>query len=83
MDEFLLANEPTIRFSIFLGVFAAMATWEALAPRRARSHGRLRRWPSNIGIEQFREPRELWLDRLLLQPFKGEAGAYPVNRRKS
>ncbi|MCK5621575.1 MAG: sterol desaturase family protein [Alphaproteobacteria bacterium] len=50
MDEFLLSNERTIRLSIFLGVFAVMAAWEALAPRRARSHGRLRRWPSNIGI---------------------------------
>jgi len=50
MDEFLLANEPTIRFSIFLGVLATMAIWEALAPRRARTFGRLWRWPSNIGI---------------------------------
>jgi len=48
MDEFLLAHEPTIRFSIFLGVFATMAIWEVLAPRRVRTHGRLSRWPSNI-----------------------------------
>ena len=48
MDEFLLANERAIRLSIFLGVFAVMAAWEALAPRRVRSHGRLQRWPSNI-----------------------------------
>lgn len=48
MDEFLLANEQAIRLSIFLGVFALMAAWEALAPRRARSHSRLQRWPSNI-----------------------------------
>ena len=48
MDEFLLSNERTIRLSIFLGVFAVMAAWEALAPRRARSFGRLQRWPSNI-----------------------------------
>src|SRR6516165_4939579 len=27
-----------------------------------------------IGIEQFREARELWLDRMLLQPFRGLAG---------
>ena len=27
-----------------------------------------------IGIEQFRDPRELRLDRMLLQPFRGEAG---------
>src|SRR5262249_37480522 len=27
-----------------------------------------------IGIEQFRDPRELGLDRMLLQPFRGDAG---------
>jgi sterol desaturase/sphingolipid hydroxylase (fatty acid hydroxylase superfamily) len=35
-----------------------------------------------IGIEQFREPRELGLDRMLLQPFRGEAGRYPLGRRE-
>jgi sterol desaturase/sphingolipid hydroxylase (fatty acid hydroxylase superfamily) len=35
-----------------------------------------------IGIEQFREPRELGLDRMLLQPFQGDAGGYPLGRRK-
>lgn len=50
MDEFLLSHEQTIRLVLFLGIFAAMAAWEALAPRRARSYGRLQRWPSNIGI---------------------------------
>ncbi len=34
-----------------------------------------------IGIEQFRDPRDLWLDRLLLQPFRGKVGDYPINRR--
>jgi sterol desaturase/sphingolipid hydroxylase (fatty acid hydroxylase superfamily) len=34
-----------------------------------------------IGIEQFRDPRELGLDRMLLQPFRGEAGTYPLGRR--
>jgi sterol desaturase/sphingolipid hydroxylase (fatty acid hydroxylase superfamily) len=34
-----------------------------------------------IGIEQFRDPRELRLDRMLLQPFRGEAGRYPLGRR--
>ena len=50
MEEFLLANEPVVRLSIFIGVFAAMAVFEALAPRRRRSHARLARWPSNIGL---------------------------------
>ena len=31
-----------------------------------------------IGIEQFRAPRELVLDRMLTQPLRGPAGAYPL-----
>jgi sterol desaturase/sphingolipid hydroxylase (fatty acid hydroxylase superfamily) len=34
-----------------------------------------------LGIEQFREPRELWLDRMLVQPLLGPASGYPINRR--
>jgi len=33
-----------------------------------------------LGIEQFREPRELRLDRMLLQPFRGPVGGYAMNR---
>ena len=35
----------------------------------------------SIGIEQFRQARELWLDRMLLQPFRGPAGAYAITWR--
>ncbi len=34
-----------------------------------------------IGIEQFRTWRDLWLDRMLLQPLRGKASRYPINRR--
>ena len=34
-----------------------------------------------IGLDRFREPVELRLDRLLLQPLRGDAGTYPINRR--
>lgn len=34
-----------------------------------------------IGIAQFRSPRELRLDRMLLQPFRTEDGAYTIGRR--
>ncbi len=34
-----------------------------------------------IGIEQFRSPRELTLHRMLVQPLRGPASGYPVNRR--
>jgi sterol desaturase/sphingolipid hydroxylase (fatty acid hydroxylase superfamily) len=33
-----------------------------------------------IGIEQFRTTRDLWLDRMLVQPVKGPASGYPINR---
>jgi sterol desaturase/sphingolipid hydroxylase (fatty acid hydroxylase superfamily) len=33
-----------------------------------------------IGITQFRTPRDLWLDRMLVQPLRGETGEYPINR---
>lgn len=50
MLEVIQAHEPVIRLSAFLGIFAAMAVWEVLAPRRKQSLSRLQRWPSNIGI---------------------------------
>ena len=50
MTESILAIEPTIRLGFFLGVFAIMAGWEALLPRRARGVSRWIRWPSNLGI---------------------------------
>jgi sterol desaturase/sphingolipid hydroxylase (fatty acid hydroxylase superfamily) len=43
-------NEATIRLGAFLGVFIAMALWEAAAPRRPRAYSRLTRWPSNLVI---------------------------------
>src|SRR5215510_11405953 len=36
-----------------------------------------------IGIDQFREPRELGLDRMMLQPFRGDVGRYPVGSREA
>ena len=50
MREFIMANEPAIRLSVFLGIFALVAIAEALAPRRRRSLSRLARWPNNIGV---------------------------------
>jgi sterol desaturase/sphingolipid hydroxylase (fatty acid hydroxylase superfamily) len=34
----------------------------------------------SIGIEQFRTRRDLWLDRMLVQPVKGPASGYTINR---
>ena len=35
-----------------------------------------------IGIEQFRTRRDLWLDRMLIQPLRGSASGYPINREE-
>lgn len=35
-----------------------------------------------IGIEQFRTHRDLWLDRMLIQPVRGPASGYPINREE-
>ena len=43
-------GELFIRGGTALGIFAVLALWELLAPRRALSVGRARRWPGNIGI---------------------------------
>jgi sterol desaturase/sphingolipid hydroxylase (fatty acid hydroxylase superfamily) len=48
------AMDPTIemmfRLGIAVAVFALMAAWEVLAPRRPLSASRLLRWPGNLGI---------------------------------
>ena len=36
-----------------------------------------------IGIDQFRTRRDLWLDWMLFQPFRGKVGDYPINGRES
>ncbi len=45
-----LPLEPYIRLGAFLGVFAAMALWEFMAPRRRLSVSRWVRWPNNLAV---------------------------------
>jgi len=50
MNDLMTVMEPAIRLTAFLGVFAAVAVWEALAPRRVTSYSRAQRWPHNLGL---------------------------------
>ncbi len=50
MTDFISSNETAIRLSFFIGVFAVMAGWELLAPRRALTQSKARRWTANLGI---------------------------------
>lgn len=36
-----------------------------------------------VGLHSFRSLRELWLDRMLLQPLRGGTGRYPLHRAPS
>ena len=49
-NEFVLNNEKHIRLGFFLGIFAMMAIWELLAPRRALSVSKILRWSNNLGL---------------------------------
>lgn len=50
MPQALLDAEPLIRLAAFGAVFALMAAWEVLAPRRRQVLSRAQRWPSNLGV---------------------------------
>jgi sterol desaturase/sphingolipid hydroxylase (fatty acid hydroxylase superfamily) len=43
-------SEAAIRLGCFFGVFAVMALWEVLAPRRTLQAGKPLRWGSNLGL---------------------------------
>jgi len=50
INEFVIDNEIAIRLSFFVGVFALMALWEIVAPRRALSVSKTVRWANNLGL---------------------------------
>jgi sterol desaturase/sphingolipid hydroxylase (fatty acid hydroxylase superfamily) len=53
MNDFILNHEPGIRLACFLGIFAVMAVWELLAPRRVLSQSKRQRWLNNLGLAVF------------------------------
>ncbi len=48
--EFVTQYEVNIRLSFFFGIFAVMALWEIVAPRRALTVSRAVRWSNNLGL---------------------------------
>lgn len=53
MSGFLVDYETAIRLLAFVGIFALMALWEQVAPRRQRTVPRSQRWPGNLGVAVF------------------------------
>ena len=52
-EQWVTQNEVTIRLSFFFGVFAIMALWEIIAPRRALTVSKAVRWINNLGLVFF------------------------------
>jgi sterol desaturase/sphingolipid hydroxylase (fatty acid hydroxylase superfamily) len=53
LETFVQTHEATIRLSFFLGIFAVMALWEVLAPRRVLTLSKAVRWVNNLGLVAF------------------------------
>lgn len=47
---YILEHELAIRLGFFFGVFALIAIWEMLSPRRALTVSKVLRWSSNLGL---------------------------------
>lgn len=53
MEAFVQDHEAAIHLSFFLVIFAVMAVWEVLAPRRALTVSKAVRWMNNLGLVTF------------------------------
>jgi len=50
MQNFIIMHEAQIRVCVFAGIFAAIALWELIAPRRVLQVSKIVRWANNLGI---------------------------------
>ena len=48
--EWILENEPIVRLTLFIGVFAVVAAWEVISPRRALTQPKGLRWANNLAL---------------------------------
>ncbi len=49
-NDWILGHELPIRLGFFFSVFAIMAVWELISPRRALSISKAIRWGNNLGL---------------------------------
>jgi len=50
INALVIEYEKPLRLGFFLGIFAVMAIWELLAPRRALTISKAVRWGNNLGL---------------------------------
>ena len=75
---------PRVHHSIYLpeanSNFGFNLPWWDWLLGTYRAQSRENHETMTVGIEQFRTRRDLWLDRMLIQPLHGPASGYPINR---
>jgi sterol desaturase/sphingolipid hydroxylase (fatty acid hydroxylase superfamily) len=52
-NDLILQNEMVIRLGFFFCIFAVMAIWEVITPRRALTVSKAVRWANNLGLVLF------------------------------
>jgi sterol desaturase/sphingolipid hydroxylase (fatty acid hydroxylase superfamily) len=52
-NEWILGNEVSIRLSFFFSIFAVIAIWEIMSPRRKLTVSKGVRWLNNLGLVFF------------------------------
>ena len=52
-NDFVMTNEMPIRLGFFFGIFAVMALWELVSPRRHLRTSKAIRWTNNLGLVFF------------------------------
>ncbi len=53
LHDFIMDNELPIRLGFFFGIFAVMALWEILSPRRRLQTSKAVRWTNNLALVFF------------------------------
>jgi hypothetical protein len=69
VNEIALFNKKSMRWQLFSMSYIAQP---------AKGHEGI-----NVGIEQFRTRRDLWLDRMLVQPLRGTASCHALDPRNT
>ena len=50
IDDWIMSHEPGVRLGFFFGMFALIAFWETLSPRRRLTVPKAIRWANNLGL---------------------------------
>lgn len=61
MADWLLAHEPQVRLSVFLGLFGVVAVWEWCQPCRRRQLSRALRWGNHLALTVLNGLLVRWL----------------------